>query len=41
MFVPLPCHDFWIEGLVNGHKQMPEPGEIALKLGDWRFGAGY
>jgi hypothetical protein len=39
ILVPLRCHNFWLGGLTNGRKQMPEPGEIALKLGHWRFGA--
>jgi hypothetical protein len=22
VFVPLLCHNFWLEGITNGHKQM-------------------
>jgi hypothetical protein len=32
MFAPLRSHNFWLEGLANGHKQMPKAGEIAPKL---------
>ena len=40
VLAPLPCHNFGFEGLAKGHKQMPDPGEIAPKLGPCRFSSG-